>query len=239
MTLAPHKTRRLALTSSQVPRQFERFGVRGAAGTNFYQLLTSNLSFIKKNHAAFRPLINLWRRSSWLTLSVNVFVKRFESAFQLITVMFYYSYGLLTFGTPVLWNETLTLNWLQVGQDSSKLTLLRSKFFFYDQKLNPDTNRVIERLHLSRTEAAFVADLGSHQFNISHLKRLQYFLIGLVPINFNPWVLHFPIPMFTQNFLVPHYVLRVAYAAGINAKGWRFHRSRSHWFNSPLKTLTL
>lgn len=229
--LAVPKWRLASVTrwQSHVTYRPSKLKQRALVGEQFYQILTNNTTFTKKNHATFRPLFHLWTQASWVSLSIEALLRRFRTATELLGALFYYNYGVVTLGTPVLWNETLTLNWLQVRPASQDFPLLRNKFFFHDQKLSPPIHDIFTKLNFTHLETAFVTDVTAHRYNITHLKRLHYFLIGLTPTNFNPWLLHFPIPTFTQNILVPHYLLRLAYFALVRAKRLRFGRARRLW----------
>ncbi len=47
-----------------------------------------------------------------------------------------------------------------------------------------------------------ITDVAYHFKNLHLLKNLQYYLIGLVPINMSPWLIDYPIIIFFNSFLI-------------------------------------
>ena len=154
------------------------------AGVRFATLALSNLTFIKTNHTAFKVLFHLITRANWISLSVNAFYSRFHLALELLANLFYFDAQVLTLGNKLFWNETLTLNRLLLKPNSFDFTILRQKFFFFDQKLSPTSPFLFHKLSTGPIETVFVPDILTHQSNIRHFKKTHHFIIGLVPINF-------------------------------------------------------
>lgn len=192
-----------------------------SAGKAFATLALSNASFITTSHTHFKFLFHLVTRGSWISLSTNAFFQRFQAALELLTNLFYFDSKVLTLGNKLFWNETLALNSFLLQHGSLDFTLLRHKFFFHDQKLSPVSPFLFQKIQTTEVETVFVPDILTHQSNVRHFKRTHYFLLGVVPVNFNPWLVHFPIPVFNQNLAVLHFALRLTYFAWVRTRALR------------------
>jgi len=201
----------------------------------FYKLLVLNFSFAHKAHAAFRPLFYALTRSSWISFSVEAFCSRISGLTQMLLHLAYFDLRTLTFSNVLFWNETLTLNWLNLRCSSRDFQFLRHRFFFHDQKWTSLTPQLFTNFSSSSVETILVTDILTHQTNMRFLRRARYFLIGLIPINFNPWVVDFPVPIFTQNILIVYYILRLSYFSFAQASATRFVFRKHSWHtNLPL-----
>ena len=53
-----------------------------------------------------------------------------------------------------------------------------------------------------------ISDLKNHEKVLTYLRKRNIYIIGLLPSNYNPWVVSYPIPTFSDSYLVQYYFLR-------------------------------
>jgi hypothetical protein len=95
------------------------------------------------------------------------------------------------------------------------LNFTEFKFFKFSQNLlyfkdNPyghETDYLFDYFNQNNLDAALVTDLKSHEKNIFFMKRFNFYIIGLVPSNYNPELFSFPIPLLGDSLLGQHHFL--------------------------------
>lgn len=194
-----------------------------------YPLFVINFSFANVSHSTFRPWFYLTTRSSWVSLSIPAFLNRLTTALELIMGCYYFDQFCAVLGNKRLWHETMLLNWVLFQRSSLSFELWRHHFFFYDQKWTTSTELLVSKFRSSKVDTFFLIDILAHQVNLRFLKKARYYLMGLVPVNVNPWVVHFAVPIFTHNLLILYYTLRLLYFAFIQAETLKFRRFKKLW----------
>ncbi len=170
-----------------------------------------NIVFFFKPHSHFRLFFNFTTRDNIVSLSTSRFFNRWTDTQLFISNLFFYNFKILSFGNKFLWNEILALNWLSYRSTPRTHFLPTRPFFFKDFILTSQNERIFSNLLSHGLEILFIVDAAKHINTVFFFKTLNSFVIGLVPINFNPWEFSYPIPIFSQNLLLQFYFLKLLF----------------------------
>ena len=168
-----------------------------------------NTIFFFKPHSHFRLFFNFTTRDNIISLSTSRFFNRWTDTQLFLSNLFFYNFKILSFGNKFLWNEILALNWLSYQPIARTSFLPTRTFFFKDFILTSQNERIFSNLLSHGLEILFIVDAAKHINTVFFFKTLHSFVIGLVPINFNPWEFSYPIPIFSQNLLLQFYFLKL------------------------------
>jgi hypothetical protein len=97
--------------------------------------------------------------------------------------------------------ETLALNWNEDFFEN--LHLISNSFLFLNNfiKYGTKLDFFYYKLKNKKLDFFFITDVEFHFKNIHYFKKFNFFTIGLIPANLNPWLVSFAIPVFSNNFL--------------------------------------
>ena len=136
----------------------------------------------------------------------------------------------MSFSNKLFVEESLVFNW--------KLSLLDYRFFKYSQPLlhlkdspyGDDTRRFFQYWNRSPLDAAIITDIKSHEKNVFFLTRCNVYTFGLIPANYRPWRISFPIPLLADSILGQYYFCRSIIRISYLGQSLRFDQIRNRWF---------
>lgn len=193
-----------------------------------------NIVFFFKPHTHFRLFFNFLSRDSIVSLNTLRFFNRWADTQLFFANLFFYNFKILTFGNKFLWSEVLALNWL-IYKPLPKISFSPTRsFFFKDFILTAQTERIFTNFLTQGLEVLFILDVSKHKNTVFFFKTLNSFVIGLVPINFNPWEFSYPIPIFNQNLLLQFYFLKLFFSIYYTNQKNRFFSLKQLWTRSLL-----
>ena len=196
--------------------RYSKIGVKSTLTQPLFRLfsiflrlsLSSNSFFLNPHHTA-RLLFNLNTRTKLAALNSTTLFHRWKNFYDLFTNIIVLNFKTFFLGNRYLWGEIVSNNWLNFRKKKTLRWTLLSSFFFCDHSPNLFSGLTFDRLVELAPDFIFLLDLQAHKTHLFFLKPTPIFLIGLVPINLNPWQLDYPIPIFSANLLVQYYFLKL------------------------------
>ena len=177
------------------------------------------------------------RKGVYGVVGISKFYSRWKLAHNLILNLAFFNAKLHSFTNKVLIEESMIFNW--------RHSLLNYKLFKYTQSLmylkdNPygnDSRRLFIYWKKDLFDAVIVSDLKSHEKNVFFMRSNNVFTVGLVPANYRPWQVSFPIPLLADSILGQYHFLKsVLRAAGL-AQHTRFLNYQTAWFSLKMSIL--
>jgi hypothetical protein len=193
-----------------------------------------NTIFFFKPHTNFRLFFNFISRDNVISLNTLRFFNRWSATQSFISNLFFYSFKILTFGNKFVWNEILTLNWLLYKPLPQTTFFPNPSLFIKNFVLTAETEQLFLNLLNQGLEVLFFIDVLKHGNTIFFFKSLKSFVIGLVPININPWEFSYAIPIFNQNLLIQFYFLKLFFNLYYYNQKKRFFWLKHLWVKSLL-----
>lgn len=144
-----------------------------------------------------------------VVMDSNKFFKRWVDAYSLLFNIFFYNIYPLIFGAPVFKNETLSLNWYFTNLEHS---VWQYYFPFFIYKLSEYSHRTeyfLSKLKDAGSNFFFITDCMYHYKMFHFFKKSHCYTIGLINGNINPWLVDYPILVFSDNLLVQLFFLKL------------------------------
>ncbi len=129
------------------------------------------------------------------------FLIRWKDSYDLLYNIFYYNFNPLVFSSNLFKNETLALNW---NYNIFDINLWRYYFPFFIFKLsnfNKKTDFFFDKIFSKGINFFLITDCQFHYKNLHYINKKNFYSIGLVNINLDPWLVTYPIISFFENFL--------------------------------------
>jgi hypothetical protein len=185
--------------------------------------------FFFKPHFRFKLFFNCQVNSDIFTLNMVKLFNRWTSSLTLIINLIYHELNLLAFGSKTFETEVLTINWntLKLGTklyDTSNQTL-----FFKNIKQSAWIRSILSRFNRGTQEVFFFFDLTVRTKNLIWFKKFTCYKMGLVPSNYDPYSIDYPIPILSQNLLVQYYFIKVYFFLNFYARNLLFNKQKSLW----------
>ena len=157
-------------------------------------------SYFKAHHGI--NLFYVYSFSNKLILIDPVkFLTRWKESYDLLYNIFYYNFNPLIFSSSLFKNETLALNW---NYNIFDINIWRYYFPFFIFKLsnfNKKTDFFFDKIASRGVNFFLITDCQYHYKNLHYISKKNFYSIGLVNINLDPWLVSYPIITFFENFL--------------------------------------
>jgi len=164
-------------------------------------------TFYLKPHTNYRHFFNLNSRVSLFTINYFSFTKKWLNTYLFLFNLFYANLKPIFFGEPLLYKEIKTLNWFFYKNYlfGYPKNFKISNFFSQAGSFKKDTLSAL--LPVSSCDIFIILNIKK----IMKVSQFTPFLLGLTPLNQNPWLLDYPIPVFYQNFLIQYLWLHLLF----------------------------
>lgn len=166
-----------------------------------------------------------------LTSFVNVsrLFLQWKRSYIFLFHIFYYKFSVLFFSNTILKHEVNALNW------ESSLFLKKTWRYivpFFTLKPSKIFNYgwwIFYKLKLKNYNIACVLDIFYHRKTLYYLNRAEFYTIGLVPANYNPLLVDFPILASSDSFFTQLFFLNYLTKIKQNVNLLEYNRLRTLW----------
>lgn len=151
----------------------------------FIQLLTKDITFI----------------------NISSYYKRWINTTNLLLNIFYNNQSMLIFGNKIFKDEILSINWSYNLLDYKLFKQSAPFFFWNDVNYGLSSEAIFKKFKNKEINFLFILDLKIHEKSTYFFNKSNIFSIGLVSVNNNPWLVSYPIPVFSNNLFIQYYFL--------------------------------
>jgi len=100
---------------------------------------------------------------------------------------------------------------------------------FKDAAHGASIHKSVFLIFLQKLDFTILVDIKSHEKLLQYLQRYGMFIVSLVPINYSPWKVSYPIPTFSDSAVSQYYFLRWLFFIKGSADSARFTRLLQQW----------
>lgn len=135
-----------------------------------------------------------------ILININKFFSRWIDSYNLFYNIFFYNFMPLTFGSSLMKNEVLAINWYYSKFDINLWNYYFPFFIFKLNNYNKKSEYFFEKLYYTNINFFFIIDTIFHYKNLYYFKRYNYYTIGLVDSSLNPNLVSYPILNFFSSY---------------------------------------
>jgi hypothetical protein len=135
-----------------------------------------------------------------ILININKFFSRWIDSYNIFYNIFYYNFLPLTFGSSLMKNEILALNWYYSKFDINLWNYYFPFFIFKLNNYNKKSDYFFEKLFYTDINFFFIVDSVYHYKNLYYFNRYNYYTIGLIDMNLDPSLVSYPIINFFNNY---------------------------------------
>lgn len=199
----------------------------------YWMLHQSKINFQFSTHRDFKTMFFTCvdRSGVYNIVGISKFYSRWKNAHTLLLNLTFFKSNLLAFTNKIFVEESMVFNW--------RLNYTQYKFFKYTQPLltlsdssyGNDTRKFFQYLSLNPIDAALITDIKSHEKNVFFLTKTNVYTVGLIPANYRPWRVSFPIPLLADSILGQYYFCHSIIRISSLGEALRFNHLKSRWFS--------
>ena len=140
-------------------------------------------------------------KGSSCLIDVYKVMNRWVDFFNLSINLYLMDLNPFIYSSPFFKNETLSLNWNLKKWDLLSWKLTYPYFIFKTNYFSQKTNFFYEKLREEDCSMILVSDCLYHYKNLYFFKKNNFYTIGLVTLNVNPWIVTYPVFASSNSYL--------------------------------------
>ena len=196
----------------------------------YLEYAQTSFTFFYKPHFNYKLIFNISLYESLLNLNLKKFMGRWSSTLLLFSNFAYFNIQTYSFGNKFLWKEILSLNYKNTLTKVLFFKQLNKRIFFKDLNWNEKFITIFKRFKKDQTQNLIFWDLASHKKNLVYFKKMNFFIIGLIPLHQNPWDVHYAIPTFSASLLIQYYFINFYIYIFTYTKNQYFNELKKKWY---------
>lgn len=155
-----------------------------------------------KAHSDFKFYSIVGNKNKIIIINSAKFLARWKTSYDLLFNIFYYNLNPLLFSSPSFKKQTLALNWNYNNWSVDLWKYYAPFFVFQPNRYDKKINFFFSKLKTLNANFFIVTDCFYHYKNLFYFKKNDYYTVGLINVNNNPWLVSYPIISFFDNFLI-------------------------------------
>ncbi len=202
-------------------------------------------SLFTQNWATFRPKSNVIystnrdfrlfflagspEKSFSAVISSRRYFLRWVDSYNFLFNLFYVESNSQLLTNKIFIEESLAFNWHLSYRNYKLFRLVQPFFLFKDATHGASIHKSVFLVFLQKLDFTILVDIKNHEKLLQYLQRYGMFIISLVPINYSPWKVSYPIPTFSDSSVSQYYFLRWLFFIKGSADSTRFTRLLQQW----------
>jgi hypothetical protein len=186
-------------------------------GTSLWNLFlqTWSLTRPKGNHhyAAHRDFRTMFISPTFdiranSLISASRYFKRWVDSYDLLFNLFYLRTSVQLLSNKFFIEESLIFNWQYNIKNYKVFKYVQPFFIFKDIPHGELTHTSLFNIFLQHLDFVIISDLNNHKKLTTYFKRFNLYSIGLIPVNYSPWCVSYPIPSCSDSQLDKFFFLK-------------------------------
>ena len=165
-------------------------------------------------------------------ISSKKYFARWLDSYNLMFNLFYVDPNVQLLTNKTFIEEALVFNWNLGIKDYKLFKFLQPFFTFKDVSHGATIHASMFLILLQKLDFTILVDLRSHKKILQYLQTYSMYTVGLVPINYSPWRVSYPVPTFADSSVSQYYFLRWLFAIKSDASSSRYSLLLSNWHKS-------
>lgn len=104
--------------------------------------------------------------------------------------------------------ESLIFNWSYSIKNYKLFRYIQPFFIFADLRYGSHVPKTLQLFALQKLDFTITTDINNHNKLSFFLQKTSVFTVGLIPTNYSPWRVSYPIPAFSDSRLIQLYFIR-------------------------------
>ena len=164
-------------------------------------------------------------------ISAKRYFSRWLDSYNFLFNLFYVNSQIQLLSTKVFLEEALIFNWQYNFRNYKLFKFVQPFFTFKDLPHGSYIHTAVLDIFLQKLDLLIITDLRNHYTLLGYLQKYSLFSVGLVPINYSPWTVSYPIPTFSDSPLMQYYFLRLLFYLKSSASLHKHKQSFSNWLS--------
>ena len=135
------------------------------------------------------------------------------------------------FSNKIFKNEVLSFNWSLNLLDYKLFKYSNPYFYLKDNNFGISSSIIFKRFEKNGLNIAFILDLKQHEKNVTFLKKINLYTIGLVPYNMNPWLVSYSFPVSNNNIFIQYFFIKTLLFFKQKVYLQLYNELKTNWYN--------
>jgi len=168
-------------------------------------------------------------------LNLKSVFRRWLDSFQLFYGLFLIQEPLLVFSNPLFIEEVFLLNKTMFKKKLKLFKYVQPIFYVKEPSYGLTSFMVYQQLLKPQLANTLITDTKIHGKTLFYLRLVNSYTIGLLPNNYNPWLLSYPIPTVFESFLSQLIFIKTLLLVQKLSLEESFYDKKSYWRSIFLK----
>ena len=146
-------------------------------------------------------------------VSIERYIWRINESLIFLSNLFYIDANYWMLGNELFLEEILIFNWESRLATFRTFKFLNTTVYFKDLPHGSATRNALHLLRKIHLDCTIITDIKTHYRMQKYLHNLNIFTIGLIPTNYSPWSVSYPIPTYSHSpksqFLFIHLIFHL------------------------------
>lgn len=141
-------------------------------------------------------------------VSPERYYMRWVEVSNLLNSLFRANSQIQVLSNKVFTEESLVFNWHYSSKNYKLFKLIQPFFSFSDIKHGGYVQSAIQLVRKFKVDWLLIIDLNYHKNLLGYFQKVGFYSIGLVPVNYSPWKVSYPVPTFADSKVSQYYFIR-------------------------------
>lgn len=174
-------------------------------------------------------LIGSPERSYTNVINTRRYFLRWVDSYNFLFNLFYVESESQLLSNKAFIEESLTFNWYLSYKNFKLFRLTQPFFVFKDAQHGEKIHNAVLTILSQKLDFTILVDIKNHEKLLQYLKRYNMYIISLVPINYSPWKVSYPIPTFSDSVISQYYFIRWLFYIKSSSDALRFSTTIKRW----------
>jgi len=165
-------------------------------------------------------------------ISARKYFARWVDAYNLLFNIFYSDASIQMMSNRLFIEESLVFNWQYSSRNYKIFKYTQPYFMFKDFTHGGFVRSAVFSIFLQNIDLGIIVDMNNHKILRGHLRRYGLYMVGLVPINYSPWKVSYPIPAFSDSQLSQFYFIKWLFFIRGRAENHKYQNLIGLWNSS-------
>ena len=162
-------------------------------------------------------------------ISARKYFSRWVDANNLLFNLFYSGALVQMLSSNIFMEETLVFNWQYSSRNYKLFKYVQPYFIFKDFTHGGSVHSSMLMLFMRSLDFCIVVDVNNHKKLQGYFQKYSLYTIALIPINYSPWDVSYPIPSFSDSKLSQFYFLRWLFSIRSSAESRKYQNVLDSW----------
>ena len=162
-------------------------------------------------------------------VSARKYFSRWIDANNLLFNLFYVGASVQMLSNKLFMEETLIFNWRYCLRNYKMFKYVQPYFIFKDFTHGGYVHSAMMMIFMQRLDFCIILDMSNHKKLGGYLKSYNFYTVGLLPINYSPWDVSYPIPSFSDSKISQFYFLKWLFLIRSKSEAKKYSDQISMW----------